>query len=54
MGWSFERVAGLARRMYGVPHVLDLTIRQASGLIQALKVIAAREAALRTADPDSA
>lgn len=42
MGWSFERVTGLARRMYGVQHVLDLTIRQASGLIQALKVIAGR------------
>jgi hypothetical protein len=42
MEWAPERVAGLARRMYGVQHVLDLTIRQASGLIQALQVIAAR------------
>jgi hypothetical protein len=50
MGWSPERVGALARRMYGVPHVLALTMRQASGLIQALTVIAARNAPRREAD----
>lgn len=43
MEWPPERLPALARRMYGAPGIRDLTVKQASGLIEALKAIAARE-----------
>ncbi len=39
MGWSQNYLRGLARRMYGVRQLKDLNVRQASGLIEALKAI---------------
>jgi hypothetical protein len=42
MGWGPERLPALARRMYGAGAIRDLTVRQASGLIEALKAIAKR------------
>lgn len=43
MGWGPERLPALARRMYGAGAIRDLTVKQASGLIEALKAIAKRQ-----------
>lgn len=45
MGWDERSLLGLAYRMYGVWRFADLTVRQASGLIEALKAINRRHAA---------
>lgn len=45
MGWDQKRLLRLAYRMYGVRRLADLTVRQASGLIEALKAIGKRHAA---------
>jgi len=42
IGWNSWRLLRLARRMYGVGNLVDLKVRQASGLIEALKVIRRR------------
>lgn len=43
-GWNEKQVTGLARRMYGVSSVEHLTVKQASGVIEALKAITLRKA----------
>jgi hypothetical protein len=43
MQWPPERLPALARRMYGAQTIRDLTMRQASGLIEALKAMATRQ-----------
>jgi len=40
--WPPERLPALARRMYGTRVIGDLTVKQASGLIEALKSIIQR------------
>lgn len=45
IGWKLNRVEGLAKKMFGIPQISDLTVRQASGLIEALKAIRNRRAA---------
>lgn len=45
MGWDGKRLLGLARRMYGVKRLMDLEVKQASGLIEALKAMKQRMAA---------
>ncbi len=42
MEWPPERLPAFARRMYGAAAIRDLTVKQASGLIEALKAIAKR------------
>jgi hypothetical protein len=42
MGWSLARLPALARRMYGAQTIRDLTVKQASGLIEALKAMGGR------------
>jgi hypothetical protein len=44
MGWDRQRLVGLARKMYGVGWLIDLKAKQASGLIEALKVMRKRRA----------
>jgi Bacteriophage Mu, GemA protein len=44
LGWDEPHTLGLARRMYHVRRLRDLGIRQASGLIEALKAIQERKA----------
>jgi hypothetical protein len=41
-GWNSWRLLRLAQRMYGVRNLVDLKVRQASGLIEALKAIRRR------------
>jgi hypothetical protein len=41
--WPSERLPALARRMYGAGALRELTVKQASGLIEALKAIAGRQ-----------
>ena len=45
MGWDQRRLQRLAQRMYGVRQLADLRVRQASGLIEALKAMKMRLAA---------
>ena len=45
MGWDQSRLLRLVQRMYGVRQLTDLKIRQASGLIEALKAMRRRQAA---------
>jgi hypothetical protein len=42
MQWPPERLPALARRMYGARAIRELTVKQASGLIEALKAMAGR------------
>ncbi|MFZ5863107.1 MAG: phage protein GemA/Gp16 family protein [Nitrospirota bacterium] len=44
MRWPPERLPALARRMYGARAIGELTVKQASGLIEALKAMATRAA----------
>jgi len=39
LGWQEAHTLGLAKRMYHVCRLRDLSVRQASGLIEALKAI---------------
>jgi hypothetical protein len=41
--WPPERLPALARRMYGAGSLPELTVKQASGLIEALKAMAKRQ-----------
>jgi hypothetical protein len=41
--WPPERLPALARRMYGAGALRELTVKQASGLIEALKAMAKRQ-----------
>lgn len=43
LGWRERQTRGLARRMYRVRRLKDLGVRQASGLIEALKAIRLRK-----------
>jgi hypothetical protein len=45
LNWDEARLMRLANRMYGVGRFKDLGVRQASGLIEALKAIQRRRAA---------
>jgi hypothetical protein len=45
LGWNFKQLEGLAKKMFGIGRLRDLTVRQASGLIEALKAISKRHAA---------
>ena len=42
MQWPPERLPVLARRMYGAQAIRELTVKQASGLIEALKAMGGR------------
>jgi hypothetical protein len=42
IGWNLRQLSRLTRRMYGVGNLVDLKVRQASGLIEALKAIRRR------------
>jgi hypothetical protein len=42
IGWNLWQISRLARRMYRVENLADLKVRQASGLIEALKAIKRR------------
>jgi hypothetical protein len=42
MEWPPERLPALARRMYGAQVIGELTVKQASGLIEALKAMGGR------------
>jgi hypothetical protein len=48
MGWDLQRLLRLARKMYGAGNLVDLKVRQASGLIEALKAIKRRYVLDRT------
>ena len=48
-GWDSWRLIRLARRMYGVRNLDDLDIREASGLIEALKAVEKRQSLGRAA-----
>ncbi|HLB01881.1 MAG TPA: phage protein GemA/Gp16 family protein [Nitrospiria bacterium] len=45
IGWDQWRVLRLAQRMYGIRQLKDLKLREASGLIEALKAMKRRRAA---------
>ncbi|MEW6681337.1 MAG: phage protein GemA/Gp16 family protein [Nitrospirota bacterium] len=45
LDWPPERLPALARRMYGASAIRELTVKQASGLIEALKAMLKRRAA---------
>jgi hypothetical protein len=45
MGWSVRHLNGLAQKMYGARELGGLNVRQASGLIEALKAIKLRHVA---------
>ena len=45
IGWDQWRVLRLAQRMYGIRQLKDLKVREASGLIEALKAMKRRRAA---------
>lgn len=49
MGWSRQHLNGLAQKMYGKRELGDLNVRQASGLIEALKAIKVRHVKGRAA-----
>lgn len=44
LGWEERHTLGLAKRMYHVQRLRDLGVRQASGLIEALKAMHQRKA----------
>ncbi len=45
LGWNLKQVEGLAKKMFGIRRLGELTVKQASGLIEALKAIRNRHAA---------
>ncbi len=45
LGWDDRRLLGLARRMYHIGRLAELSPKKAAGLIEALKAIRQREAA---------
>lgn len=51
IGWNLWQISRLAQRMYGVGNFEDLRVRQASGMIEALKAIK-RRSELGGADRD--
>ena len=45
LGWDLNQIESLAKKMYGIRRLKEITNRQASGLIEALKAIRSRKAA---------
>jgi hypothetical protein len=45
LDWKLKQVEGLAKRMFRIRRLSELTVKQASGLIEALKAIRNRHAA---------